>query len=219
MDIFSYKAVFFDLDGTMVDSARDLSFAINQMSDELQLKNPDISDVKKWIGNGTRKLVERSLIYSTAQQPSAKELDHAYVVFSDAYRACLGEHGLLYHGVKELLVRLLSHKIKLACITNKPYEFVEYILQQNMISQFFSLVCAGDKVKYKKPHPWPVLHACQVFNLDIKDCVMIGDSRHDVNAAKSAGCDIIAVNYGYNHGQNIADSDADLVIDSFDQLL
>ncbi len=219
MNIFSYKAVFFDLDGTLVDSARDLSFALNQMSDELQLKSPEISDVKKWIGNGTHKLVERSLIFSTGQHPSSSELDHAYVVFSDAYRACLGEHCQLYDGAKDLLVRLLSQKIKLACITNKPYEFTEFILQQNMISQFFSLVCAGDKVKHKKPHPWSLLHASQVFNLDIKDCVMIGDSRHDVNAAKSAGCDIIAVNYGYNHGQSIADSDADLVIDSFAQFL
>ena len=219
MQVFDYKAVFFDLDGTLIDSAQDLSFAINVMSDELDIKQPSLQNIKNWIGNGTLKLVEKSLIYSTDTNPQEHELKHAFALFSKAYRDCVGEHSMLFEGAKKLLVQLLAHNIKVACITNKPLEFTEFLLQQNMISQFFSVICAGDNVKHRKPDPWPLIHASSVLKVDIKDCLMIGDSRHDIEAARNADCDIIAVSYGYNHGKCITEFKADRVIDSLLELI
>ncbi len=219
MNIFAYKAVFFDLDGTLIDSAQDLSFAVNVMSDELGIERPGLQNIKHWIGNGTLKLVERSLQHSTGLSPQEDELASAFALFSDAYRDCIGEYSLLFEGVKDLLVKLLASNIKIACITNKPYEFTEFLLQQNMISQFFSVICAGDNVKYRKPDPWPLLHASKSLDVDIKECLMVGDSKHDIDAARNAGCDVMAVSYGYNHGQDISECKADKVVDSFLQLL
>ena len=216
--ITSYKAVFFDLDGTLIDSAKDLSFAINKMAQELGLDEPSLHDIKKWIGNGTLKLVERALNFNNIE-PNQEDLNKAFELFSDAYRECVGEYSTLFPGVKELLVKLLANNIKLACITNKPLEFTEFLLQQNMISQFFSVICAGDNVKFKKPNKWPLVHASDVVDIPLKDCVMVGDSQHDIAAARNAGCDVIAVSYGYNHGENISITNPDTIIDSFIELL
>jgi phosphoglycolate phosphatase len=219
MKIDNYKGIFFDLDGTLIDSARDLYFAVGVMSKELDIKQPGLPDIKNWIGNGTLKLVERSLRYSTGYQPTEKDLNHAFLLFSDAYRECVGEYSTLFPGVQKLLIKLLSNNIKLACITNKPLEFTEFLLQQNMISQFFSVVCAGDNVKYRKPNAWPLLHASSSLDVPIKDCLMVGDSQHDIQAARNAGCDVLAVTYGYNHGENIKDSNPDGSVDSFLNLI
>ena len=219
MDIFSYKSVFFDLDGTLLDSAQDLLFAIDVMADALDIEKPGLENVKNWIGNGTFRLVERTLVNANSVQPSELQLKTAFALFSDAYRDCIGEHSKLFSGSKELLVRLLANNSKIACITNKPLEFTEFLLQQNMISQFFSVVCAGDNVKFPKPNPWPLIHASKSLNCAIKDCLMVGDSQHDIEAARNAGCDVMAVNYGYNHGQDIRDFNPDYVIGDFKQLL
>jgi phosphoglycolate phosphatase len=218
MNIFKYKAVFFDLDGTLLDSAQDLSYALNVMADELGLDRPDLLNVKHWIGNGTLKLVERSLIHALDEPPSSNYLNQAFVIFSNAYKEYVGEYSKLFCGVKDLLVQLLSHNIKIACITNKPLEFTEFLLQHNMISQFFSVICAGDNVKFRKPHAWPLKHASKILDVPIENCLMIGDSQHDIESARNAGCDVIAVSFGYNHGEDIKTSNPDKVIDSFSQL-
>ncbi len=219
MKIFSYKAVFFDLDGTLIDSAKDLSFAVDEMSQELGIKKPELEKIKHWIGNGTLKLVERALVYSTNKKPNDKQLNHAFELFSNAYRECIGEYSTLFPGVKELLVKLLASNIKVACITNKPLEFTDFLLMQNMIIQFFSVICAGDNVKFKKPDPWPLLHASKEMGVNIKDCLMIGDSTHDIKAARNAGCDVVAVSYGYNHGNDISESNPDDVVNNLMDLI
>ena len=218
MNIFKYKAVFFDLDGTLLDSAKDLSFAIIVMAKQLKIVEPSLEQVKSWIGNGTLKLVERAL--NNAQMvPTNKELHNAFSIFSEAYRECVGEYSTLFEGVKPVLVKLLANNIKIACITNKPLEFTEFLLQQNMISQFFSVVCAGDNVEFKKPDPWPLIHASSRVGVEIENCLMVGDSQHDIKAARNAGCDVVAVSYGYNHGEDISLSKPDVVVDSFTEFL
>jgi phosphoglycolate phosphatase len=219
MNLEKYKAVFFDLDGTLIDSAKDLSVAIDTMATELSIASPGLIKIKSWIGNGTLKLVERTLIDASKKTPSSKELQQAFEIFSQAYKESVGEYSVLYPNVKPLLIKLLANNIKLACITNKPYEFTDFLLIQNFIRQLFSVVCAGDNVKHRKPDPWPLIYAANKFNFNIKDCLMIGDSQHDIQAARNAGCDILAVSYGYNHGEEIQKYNPDFVIDDFSELL
>ncbi|HFC30691.1 MAG TPA: phosphoglycolate phosphatase [Oceanospirillales bacterium] len=220
MNLSNCSAVFFDLDGTLIDSAKDLHFAVNQMLKDLAMAPTNLENIKNWIGNGTLKLVERALTHTNDNtNPDEITLQKAFNLFSNYYRDCVGEYSTLFPGVKELLVELLKNNTKIACITNKPLEFTEFLLQQNMISQFFSVICAGDNVKHKKPNPWPLIHAAESVNVEIKECIMIGDSQHDIAAAKSAGCQVIAVSYGYNHGQDIRQFNPDFVIDSLTELL
>jgi len=218
-DIFEYKAVFFDLDGTLIDSARDLGFAIDEMCVQMGIKKPGLPHVKLWIGNGTLKLVERALFYSTNTKPDEKLLNQAFHIFTKIYREFVGEYSSLFDGTQKLLVKLLSKNIKIACITNKPLEFTEFLLQQNMISQFFSVICSGDNVKHRKPNAWPLLYASKILEVEISSCLMIGDSENDIEAAKNAGCDVVAVSYGYNQGRDINALKPNMVIDSFNQLL
>ena len=220
MNLKNYAAVFFDLDGTLIDSAKDLHFAVNQMLNDLEKSSVDLENIKNWIGNGTLKLVERALTYTNNNtKPDEVTLQKAFNLFSNYYRDCVGEYSTLFAGVKELLVELLKNNIKIACITNKPLEFTEFLLQQNMISQFFSVICAGDNVKHKKPNAWPLLHAAQELGVNIDNCIMVGDSQHDIVAAKNANCQVIAVTYGYNHGQDIRQFNPNFVIDSLTELL
>lgn len=218
MSIYDYKAVFFDLDGTLIDTAKDLSFAINYMSDELKIKKPGLDKVKNWIGNGTLKLVERSLLFSKDKKPSKSELETAFKLFTLAYKECVGEHSDLYPGTKDLLVKLLANNTKLVCITNKPLEFTNFLLQLNMISQFFSLICAGDNVEFKKPDPSPLIDASNKLGIKIEDCLMIGDSENDITAAKNAGCDVYAVTYGYNQGKDLGELSPNQLINEFNDL-
>ena len=163
-------------------------------------------------------MVERSLFFSTGNKPNKIELDTAFKLFSQAYSEYVGEYSDLYPGTKELLVKLLANNTKLACITNKPLEFTNFLLQQNMISQFFSVICAGDNVQFKKPDPWPLFHASDKLGVNIKDCLMIGDSTQDITAARNANCDVYAVTYGYNQGKDIVDSSPNELIYDFNDL-
>lgn len=219
MNFNNYKAVFFDLDGTLIDSAKDLSIAIDSMAIEIGIPAPSIDQVKSWIGNGTAKLVERTLEHASGNKPNEDELKQALNLFSQAYSESVGEHSSLFPYTKELLVSLLAKNIKLACITNKPYGFTDFLLQQNFIRQFFSIVCAGDNVKHKKPDPWPLLYSANKFKIEIDECLMIGDSDNDIQAARNAGCDVLAVSYGYNKNIDIRQSKPDIIIDSFSEIL
>lgn len=213
------EAVFFDLDGTLVDSARDLAAACDRMCDALGLPRPSEEQVRHWIGNGVPKLIQRTLA-DRAQAAGVPEpdFDQAKSLFDAAYRQTVGQYSRLFEGVCEGLEKVRTAGKPMVCITNKPLEFTQSLLQQFGVREWFSLVLAGDTVERKKPDPWPLQHAADFLGLPINKCLMVGDSRHDIQAAKSAGCPVVCVTYGYNHGDDIADFGADAVLDSLADL-
>ncbi len=107
----------------------------------------------------------------------------------------------------------------MACVTNKPEHLAKELLQKLQIDHYFSLVVGGDSLALRKPDPLPLLHSMQVFNTTQLQTLMVGDSKNDIEAARRAGIDCIVVSYGYNHGENIYDSDPQQVVDRLDQLL
>jgi phosphoglycolate phosphatase len=102
---------------------------------------------------------------------------------------------------------------------NKPEHLAKELLQKLQIDHYFSLVVGGDSLALRKPDPLPLLHSMQVFNTTQPQTLMVGDSKNDIEAARRAGIDCIVVSYGYNHGENIYDSDPQQVVDRLDQLL
>lgn len=209
------EAVFFDLDGTLVDSARDLAAACNRMCDALGLLQPSEEQVRHWIGNGVPKLIQRTLTACAAQAAAPEpDFDAAKTIFDAAYRETVGQYSRLFAGAKEGLEKVRTAGKPMACITNKPLEFTESLLQQFGVRDRFSLILAGDNVKKKKPDPWPLQHAAGFLGKPVDKCLMVGDSRHDIQAARNAGCPVVCVTYGYNHGEDIADFGADAVLDS-----
>ena len=116
------------------------------------------------------------------------------------------------------LLALQQAGLKLACLTNKPVGFARELLRLKGLDGFFSHVFGGDSFAAKKPHPMPVLKTCEALGVIPARTLVVGDSSNDAQAARSAGCPVVLVTYGYNHGQPVASAGADATINSLLQL-
>ncbi len=196
------KAILFDLDGTLIDSAPDLAASLNHTLNSLGLPIYDLDTIRDWIGGGATKLLMRGIAgQKDIEHVDDKLLDQAKKIFFDHYRSHLCKQTKLFEGSKELL-EYLKPKYALALITNKPYPFVLPILRQLDID-LFDLVLGGESLPQKKPHPLPLLHACKHFGIDPHEALMVGDSSNDFFAAKEAGIEMVLVSYGYEKDETL----------------
>ncbi|MFN3586951.1 MAG: HAD-IA family hydrolase [Moraxellaceae bacterium] len=124
-----------------------------------------------------------------------------------------------YAGACELLAACRAEGIALACVTNKPYAPARALLEALDMLSPFDLLLGGDSLPHKKPHPAPLLHCLQHFAVPAAAALMVGDSRNDVEAAQAAGVPVVAVPYGYNHGEPVADARPDWLVESLSVLL
>ena len=218
MKTFQPKLIMIDVDGTIVDSVPDLAYCIDEMMLKLGLAKCGEAKVRHWVGNGIPKLVERALTGELEGRPIKKVFDLAYPIFLDFYEDNATQRSYLYDGVREGLDYLKSQGYQLGCVTNKSEQFTHPILKVLGIFNDFKIIISGDTLVKKKPDPMPLLYCAEHFNLKPEDCLMLGDSVSDVKAARAAGFAIICMSYGYNHGNDIANENPDLVIDSMIQL-
>ena len=218
MKTFQPKLIMIDVDGTLVDSVPDLAYCIDEMMQELDLQKLGEAKVRHWVGNGIPKLVERALTGELEGRPIKEVFDIAYPIFLDLYEDNAAERSYLYDGVREGLDYLKSQGYQLGCVTNKSEQFTHPILKVLGIFNDFKIIISGDTLAKRKPDPMPLLYCAEHFNLKPEECLMLGDSVSDVKAARAAGFNIICMSYGYNHGNDIADENPDLVIDSMTQL-
>ncbi len=218
MKIFQPKLVMIDVDGTLVDSVPDLAYCVDQMMISLGRPAREEERVRHWVGNGVPRLVERALTGELDGFPSQQAFDKAYPIFLDLYAQNSSVRSTLYEGVIEGLDYLKSKGYLLGCVTNKAEQFTLPLLKSLGIIDYFGIVISGDTLEKKKPDPLPLIHGANFFNINPNECLMLGDSVSDVKAARAASFQIICMSYGYNHGNNIADENPDLVIDSMKQL-
>lgn len=215
------QLIMLDLDGTLVDSVPDLAIAVDQMLTELDRPKAGESKVRDWVGNGASMLVARALSDSLEPQSCHQEgelYDAAYLAFLKAYAESNGRYAQIYPGVEAALEKWTQQKIPLAVVTNKPMLFTKALLKSLRLSRYFHFVVGGDSLPQKKPDPAPLQHIMNQLEAAPEACWIIGDSKHDVQAGRAAGCKVAAVTYGYNHGESIADSEPDLLVDRIDQL-
>lgn len=212
---------FFDLDGTLVDSVPDLAKALNLTLIDYQRPTYDENTVRHWVGNGARVLVERGLSGNTNAKSdyTPNEIDAALEKFLFYYRTLDNKDTVLYDGVSATLNSLKNRGYKLALITNKPSEFIEPILSSFSLSHLFSLTIGGDSLPEKKPSARPLLYACETLDVSPSQCVMVGDSKNDIQAAKAANIKSVGLTYGYNYGESIAAYQPDWVFNSFSEIL
>jgi len=218
MKTFQPKLIMIDVDGTLVDSVPDLAYCIDEMMQKLGLRKWGEVKVRHWVGNGIPKLVERALTGELEGRPIKDVFDIAYPIFLDLYEDNTAQRSYLYDGVREGLDYLKSQGYQLGCVTNKSEQFTHPLLKVLGIFNDFKIIISGDTLAKRKPDPMPLLYCAEHFNLKPEECLMLGDSVSDVKAARAAGFDIICMSYGYNHGNDIADENPDLVIDSMSQL-
>ncbi|MFI0400677.1 MAG: phosphoglycolate phosphatase [Thiolinea sp.] len=216
---FNPKLVLIDLDGTLVDSVPDLAYSVDQTMLELGLPLRGEAAVRTWVGNGVKTLVERALTNDLHTPADPIELERTLAVFMRIYADNTSQRSRVYPGVLAGLDFLQSCKqLKIACVTNKAEQFTHKLLRDLGLFERFALIVSGDTLPEKKPHPLPLLYAAEQLGVAAADSLMLGDSKSDVKAARAAGFKVIAVSYGYNHGEDIRDYQPDAVIDSFQEL-
>jgi phosphoglycolate phosphatase len=206
------RAAIIDLDGTMLDTAPDFLVAVNRMRAELGLAPVDIDTVTRFVGKGTEHLVRSLLALDAAPAQVDAQFDAALASYLRHYREINGVHATVYPGVAAGLARLSELGLRLACVTNKPHDFALPLLEKAGLRAHFELVYGGDSLPKKKPDPLPLLTVCADFDLAPAQVVAIGDSSNDAQAARAAGCRVLNVPYGYNHGQPIQDVDSDGIV-------
>ncbi|WP_394230690.1 phosphoglycolate phosphatase [Shewanella colwelliana] len=214
-----FKAIAFDLDGTLIDSVPDLAAATNATLAELNLTGCSEEQVRSWVGNGAHVLIERALIFALGEAVEAQRLEAAMPIFMKHYEVHLQRHSKLYDGVINVLEQLHSMGYQLAVVTNKPYRFTIPLLDAFGIGHLFTQVLGGDSLDKMKPDPLPLNHLLQQWQLDKTELLMVGDSKNDILAAKAAGISSIGLTYGYNYGEDIGLSGPTAVCDTFSEVL
>ncbi|WP_312170387.1 phosphoglycolate phosphatase [Stutzerimonas kunmingensis] len=213
------RLVMFDLDGTLMDSVPDLAAAVDKMLMLLGREPAGIERVRDWVGNGSRVLVRRALAGGLNHDGVADELaDEALALFMQAYA---GGHELtaVYPGVRECLDWLREREVKLAIITNKPAQFIEPLLEEKGLAGYFDWLVGGDTLPQQKPDPAALFWVMDKAGVAPGESLFVGDSRNDVRAAKAATVPCVALTYGYNHGEPIADEHPALVLDDLRELV
>lgn len=221
-------AAIVDLDGTMVDTLGDFVVALNRMLVELSpadfsANTLDTATVSRMVGKGSEHLVKSVLNHVQAHTVPAHyainsilNYDFAYARYQAHYAAINGQYASVYPGVTQGLRGLRQAGLKLVCLTNKPLVFARSLLRMKGLDGFFSAVYGGDSFERKKPDPLPLLKACEALGTLPARTLMIGDSSNDAKAARAAGCKVLLVTYGYNHGEPVRGVDADGFVDSLD---
>lgn len=212
------KLVLIDLDGTLVDSVPDLAYCIDEMMKALGKPVWGIDKVRTWVGNGVDRLVMRALTDTLWDDPTEEAFAEAQPMFMKLYAENTSGRSCLYDGVIEGIDYLKQNGFKVGCVTNKAEAFTLPLLKDMGIFDGFDIVVSGDTTPKKKPDPMPLLYAAEQLGEDAKDCLMVGDSMHDVAAARNAGFQVVCVPYGYNHGHDIREAKPDAVIDSLAEL-
>lgn len=208
------RAAIIDLDGTMLDTAPDFLVAVNAMRTELQATPVGIEVITRFVGKGTENLVRSILGLDFTPEQAAARYEQALDAYMRAYSAINGRHATVYPGVAEGLRHMQEQGLRLACVTNKPVGFALPLLETAGLLDAFEVVYGGDSLPRKKPDPMPLLQVCADFSLAPQRVVAIGDSSNDAQAARAAGCRVLTVPYGYNHGQPIQEIDSDGIVDT-----
>jgi phosphoglycolate phosphatase len=190
--------------------------------------------VESMVGKGSEHLIQSALMHVlrlSAEAPNSGAGSDAlmrvraealyvpaWASYQRHYLAINGLHANLYPGVMQGLQQWQAQGLPMACLTNKPLAFAQQLLKMKGLDGYFSQVFGGDSFALKKPDPMPLLKTCDALISTPARTLMLGDSSNDARAARAAGCPVVLVTYGYNHGQPIRAVDADGFVDSFAEL-
>ena len=217
----AFDAAIIDLDGTMVDTLGDFAQALGRMLDDLALPGIERTHIERMVGKGSEHLIKSVLHHVLAQAGQAPAAINTEAIYPQAwaryqhhYLDINGQYAQVYPGVPEGLQALRSAGLRLACLTSKPTAVALPLLRAKGLDGFFDKVFGGDAFERKKPDPLPLVKTCAALGSAPARTLMVGDSSNDAQAARAAGCPVVLVTYGYNHGQPATDVDADGWVES-----
>ena len=202
-------AVFFDLDGTLADTATDLSAPINAMRATQGLPALPLSELRPHASHGARGLIGKGLgITPDDARYEALRLD-----FLARYEAAMVVHTQLFEGMHEVLAALDARRIVWGVVSNKVERYVRPIMQALGVLDRSISAIGGDTTPHAKPHPEPLLHAARLAGVDPRACIYVGDDVRDVHAGRAAGMATVAAAYGYcSDGAPVTQWGADALI-------
>jgi phosphoglycolate phosphatase len=211
-----FKCLLFDLDGTLIDSRDDLADSVNLVLAALKLETLPVETIYDFIGEGVLKLVGRSISASLKQESTTQLLNRGVESFRRIYAERLFNKTRLY---KDIVITLKNlDGFQKAVITNKPYLFTVKILEGLQISQYFAAVAGGDSFPERKPSPVPLLKTAEALGCLPAECLMIGDSRIDIEAGQNAGMKTCGMIYGFRGRRELEKAGADFLIEHFYEL-
>ena len=186
------KAVFFDLDGTLIDSAPDFDVALNK---QLTLHNrPAIPAevIRPWVSHGSPALMKLAFGLSVGDSGYAEKRQE----FLAIYQECMGKATVVFDGVAELIAHIEDRGLIWGIVTNKPYYLAEPLINDLDFDSCAYLV-GGDTLAKNKPHPDPILHICQKLDVSPQDSIYVGDALRDIQSAHASKMKAVAALYGY----------------------
>jgi phosphoglycolate phosphatase len=206
------RLVVFDLDGTLVDSSFDLCTAVNRMLAWAKAAPLSHADVRSFVGEGAKRLIEKAAAARSLSQP----VDVLLPVFLAAYREVLLERTRLYPGIAELLDALPPRR--LAVLTNKPGDMSRAILSGLGVAHCFDWIWGAGDVPERKPDPAGLLRLLAAAEVPPQDAAFVGDSAIDVRTARRAGVPAVGVTYGF-HPESLDEVPPDLRVASASELI
>jgi len=212
--IDQFSTFLFDLDGTLINSAKDIAVAVNHTLQKLGYPTKTEEEIIKHIGYGGKKLME-GVLGTTDQQL----IDKAVEIFRSYYFENPCVYTKPYPYVEEVLKKLKDRNKKIAVITNKYEDISRKILETLGLSQYIDTVVGGDTTPYKKPDPYPVKYTLEVLNSSPKEAVMIGDSEADIQAGKGSGVKTALVVFGFGNKELSLQKKPDYIITSYKEML
>ncbi|MET0610907.1 N-acetylmuramic acid 6-phosphate phosphatase MupP [Pseudomonas caspiana] len=204
------RAVLFDMDGTLLDTAPDFIAICQAMLAERGL--PPVTDklIRDEISGGAKAMVAATFALS----PDAEGFEALRLEFLERYQRDCAVHSKLFDGMEELLADIEKANLIWGVVTNKPVRFAQPIMDQLGLSQRSALLICPDHVTRSKPDPEPLILACKMLDLDPASVLFVGDDLRDIESGRDAGTKTAAVRYGYIHPNDNPDHwGADVVVD------
>ena len=205
--------VIFDLDGTLIDSSRDLANSVNATRAWLHLPPLENKLVYSYVGNGATVLIQKAL----GPNCSDGEVQSALAYFLGYYREHMLDYTVLYPGVRDVLDRFHDAGIKMAVLTNKPVRFSQGIIDGLGLTAHFQRVYGGNSFDQKKPHPVGIETLIAEYGVSREKTIMVGDSSVDVQTARNAQVPVCGVTWGFQP-ETFAEYPPDFLIDTPEEL-
>lgn len=204
------RHILFDLDGTLADTAQDLAFTLNRLLAHEGYHTLPFEQIRPIVSNGASALIE----FGFGNAVPAEKFKQLTQQFLDIYQNHLTHRTTLFPGMAELLETIENDGQLWGVVTNKPSWLTDPLMEELGLAQRAACIVSGDTVEYKKPHPQPLLHACEVMGVSAAECVYIGDAQRDIEAGRRAGMKTLAALFGYiSEGDDPADWGADGMIE------